>query len=50
MYHEKTIDYFEAQSSLLSNKSRTMNFGDQCEELWQNLRVLKFSGQIAAQE
>ena len=33
-YHEKIIDYFEAPSSLLSNASRIMNFGDRCEELW----------------
>jgi len=47
MCHDQTIDYYEALSSLLSNASRIVKFGQRCEELWKNLstlRVLKFLG------
>ena len=47
MCHEQRIDYYEAPSSLLSNASRIVKFGQRCEELWKNLstlRVLKFLG------
>ena len=47
MCHEEIIDYYEAPSSLLSNASKIVNFGDQCEELWKDLstlRVLKSLG------
>jgi len=47
MCHEEIIDYYEVPSSLLSNASKIINFGDRCEELWKDLstlRVLKSLG------
>ena len=45
MCHEEII--YEVPSSLLSNASKIVNFGDWCEELWKDLstlRVLKSVG------
>jgi len=41
MFHEEIIDYYEAPSSLLSNASKIVNFGDRCEELWKDLSMLR---------